>query len=144
MHGVCHGSRLVLGLENLAKVVLGKDHGVLLIDSVQRGIAHIEQISSERQVRAMFLQNAKRQQACTLRLLDGAAEVRGSQFFPMGRELGLRPQRRAGWGQTYRWSTPITTLSRKVSNYSRLSSRAQMPTQMASYLSRSAALLFLR
>src|SRR5207244_11791113 len=93
MHGVCHGSRLVLGLENLAEVVLGKDHGVLLIDSVQRGIAHIEQISSERQVRAMFLQNAKGQQACALGLLNSATKVRGSQFFPMGREFALRPQR---------------------------------------------------
>ena len=94
MRAVCHGSGLVFGLENLAEVVLRKDHCVLLVGSVQRGIAHIKQISAQRQVRAMFLQNAERQQACALGLLNSATKVRGSQFFPMGREFGLRPQRR--------------------------------------------------
>src|SRR6266567_5505361 len=86
MRAVRHGSRLVFGLENLAEVVLRKYHRVLLIGRMQSRIAHIEQISAQGQVRAMFLQNAKGQQACALRLLNGAAEVRGSQFFPMARE----------------------------------------------------------
>src|SRR5437762_14328492 len=94
MRAVRHGSRLVFGLENLAEVVLRKYHRVLLIGRMQSRIAHIEQISAQGQVRAMFLQNAKGQQACALRLLNGAAEVRGSQFSPMARELGLRPQQR--------------------------------------------------
>src|SRR5437667_4802893 len=94
MRAVCHGSGLVLGLENLAEVVLRKYHRVLLIGRMQSRIAYIEQIGSQGQVRSMFLQNAKGQQACSLGLLNGAAEVRGSQFFPMGREFGLRPQQR--------------------------------------------------
>src|SRR5438128_10678408 len=77
MRAVCHGSGLVFGLENLAEVVLRKDHCVLLVGSVQRGIAHIKQISAQRQVRAMFLQNAERQQACALGLLNSATKVRG-------------------------------------------------------------------
>src|SRR6266849_10974769 len=94
MRDVCHGHGFELGLENLAEVVLRKYHRVLLIGRMQSRIAYIEQIGSERQVGTMFLQNAKGQQACALRLLNGAAEVRGSQFFPMARELGLRPQQR--------------------------------------------------
>src|SRR5947207_10392668 len=94
MRAVCDGSGLVFGLENLAEVVLRKDHCVLLVGSVQRGIAHIKQISAQRQVRAMFLQNAETQQPCALGLLNSATKVPGSQFYPMGRELGLRPQRR--------------------------------------------------
>src|SRR2546429_5742778 len=79
MRAVRHGSRLVFGLENLAEVVLRKYHRVLLIGRMQSRIAHIEQISAQGQVRAMFLQNAKGQQACALRLLNGAAEVRSEE-----------------------------------------------------------------
>src|SRR5205814_9985211 len=94
MRAVCHGSGLVLGLENLAEVVLRQYHRVLLIGRMQSRIAYIEQIGSQGQVRSMFLQNAKGQQACALGLLNSATKVRGSQFFPMGGEFGWRPQRR--------------------------------------------------
>src|SRR5439155_1588927 len=77
MRAVCHGSGLVLGLENLAEVVLRKYHRVLLIGRMQSRIAYIEQIGSQGQVRSMFLQNAKGQQACALGLLNSATKVRG-------------------------------------------------------------------
>jgi hypothetical protein len=37
----------------------------------------------------MLLQNAERQQARTLRALDGLDEIRARQFFPMNRQFGL-------------------------------------------------------
>src|SRR5438270_12291590 len=91
---VSHSTGSVLGLENIAEVALMKYHRVLQIGRMQSRIAYIEQIGSQGQVRSMFLQNAKGQQACALGLLNSATKVRGSQFFPIARELGLRPQQR--------------------------------------------------
>ncbi len=84
------GTRLVAGLGDLTEIILREDHGILLLRSVQRRVAHIEQISAKRHMRPMLLQNAERQQAGTLRTFDGLDEVWARQFFPMDRQFGLR------------------------------------------------------
>src|SRR6185437_765874 len=79
---VGNGTRLMTGLEDLSKVILGKDDRVILIRRVQRGIAHIQQIGSQRQMRTMLFENAEWQQACALGTLGGtmkSAPVSSSQ-----------------------------------------------------------------
>ena len=51
---ISYRSGLVPGLENLTKIVFGKHDGVFLLGGVQRRIAHIEQICSERKVGSML------------------------------------------------------------------------------------------
>ncbi len=71
------------GFEDLAKVILGKDHGVFLVGGVQGRIANIEKIGPQGEMRTMLFQNAEGQQARALRLLDRQAEIACSQFLPM-------------------------------------------------------------
>ena len=56
-----NGSGLVPGLKNLAKVILRENHCVFLLCGMQGGIPHVEQIGTQRKVRTMLFENAKRQ-----------------------------------------------------------------------------------
>src|SRR5205823_4440992 len=93
------GAWLMLRFEDLTKVVLGKDDRVFLLGGVERGIAHVEQIVAQRQMRPVLLENAEGEQAGALGTRDGVLEVGGRQLFPMDRRLvlwgrGLRPHGR--------------------------------------------------
>ena len=72
------------GFEDLAEVVLGEDDGVLLLDSVEDGEAHIEQIGAEGKMRAVLFDDAEGQDTDALRLMDCGDEIRRSQLFPSG------------------------------------------------------------
>ena len=85
---VGHGSGFVAGFGDLAEIVFGEDDGVLLLGGVQRGVAHVEQIGAERQVRAVLLQDAEREQAGSLRAMNAFAKVGGGEFFPVHGKLG--------------------------------------------------------
>ena len=80
----------MFGFENLAEVILRKNDGELLLRRLQGRMAHIEEIRAQREMRAVFFKNAKRQQTSALGLLDGVAKVRCGQLFPLHRKLGLR------------------------------------------------------
>ena len=62
------GSGLVLRFENLAVEVGRKNNGIFFVGRVFRDVAHIDQVRSQRQLRAMFFNNAKGQQAGALAL----------------------------------------------------------------------------
>src|SRR5882672_8315901 len=94
LHAVGHGARLVLGLKNLAKIIFGKNDGVLLLRGVQRRVAHVQEIGAEREMWAVLFQNAEWEQTRALRLLNRQAEVRCRQLFPLRGELGLRVERK--------------------------------------------------
>src|SRR6266851_2846039 len=87
---VGHGSGLVLGFGNLSEIIFRENDCVLLFGSVQRGVAHVQQIGSERQMRAMLFKDAEWQQAGSLRSLNALAKIGSGEFFPMDGELGLR------------------------------------------------------
>src|SRR5215469_1558624 len=87
---VGHAARLVFGLGNLSEIVLGEDDSVFPIGCVQRGVADIEEIGSERKMRSVFLQDAEREQADSLRAVNAFAEVEGREFFPVDGKLRLR------------------------------------------------------
>ena len=71
------GPRLMLRFEDLTEVVLGKHDGVLLLRRIDRDVAHVDEIVAERQMRAMLLHDAERQEAGALRTRDGILEVCG-------------------------------------------------------------------
>src|SRR5712691_731414 len=75
--------------ENLPKVVFGKDDGVFLLGGIEGGVAHVEQIVAQWQMRAVFLQYAEWEQARTLRPGDAVAELGRRQLLPMHRQLVL-------------------------------------------------------
>src|SRR2546430_13965915 len=50
---------LMFRFENLPEVVLGKDDRVFLLGGVEGGVAHVEQIVAQGQMRAVLLQNAE-------------------------------------------------------------------------------------
>ena len=90
----------VAGFDNLAEIIFGEDDGVFLLGGVQRGVAYIEQVGADGQVRAVLLQDAEwqnRQVPCERRM--PSTEVGGGKFFPMHGELrGLR-MKEAGKGE---------------------------------------------
>src|SRR5882762_9373660 len=96
IHAVRYRSGFVLGFEDLAEIIFGKDHRVFLRRSLQRNVAHIQQIGAEREMRSVLFQNAERKKARALGLLDSRTKIRGSKLFPFGGELALRAQRSCG------------------------------------------------
>jgi len=79
----------VLGFENLTEIILGKNDGEFLLGCAQGRVPNVEKVRAEGQMRAMLFQDAEGQQAGAFGLLDGIAEVRGSQLFPLYREFRL-------------------------------------------------------
>jgi hypothetical protein len=79
----------VFGLSDLAKIVFGKNDNVFLLGGVQRGVADVQQICPQRQVRPVLFEDSERKQAGSLRAADAFTEVGGGEFFPMDRELGV-------------------------------------------------------
>src|SRR5258708_23694717 len=77
------GSGLVLGFGNLSEIIFRENDCVLLLGSVQRGVAHVQQIGSERQMRAMLFKDAEGQQTRSLRSVNAFAKIGGGEFFPM-------------------------------------------------------------
>src|ERR1700720_1454086 len=84
------GSGLVLGFGNLSEIIFRENNCVLLLGSVQRGVANVQQIGPERQMRAMLFKDAEWQQARSLRSVNAFAKIGGGEFFPMDRELRVR------------------------------------------------------
>ena len=84
------GSGLVLGFGNLPEIIFRENNCVLLLGTVQRGVAHVQQIGSERQMRAMLFKDAEWQQARSLRSVNAFAKIGGGEFFPMDGKLRLR------------------------------------------------------
>ena len=72
---ISHRSWLMLCLGNLTEVVFGKNDRVFLLGCVERRMAHIEEVSSERQVRAVFFEDPERKHARPLRALYTFAEI---------------------------------------------------------------------
>src|SRR5947209_17672262 len=84
---VGHCTRLVLGLEDLSKVVLREYHNIFLVSRGQAQITDVDQVRTQRQVGSMLLQNAEGKQTGSLRALDGLNEVGRGKFLPPRREL---------------------------------------------------------
>src|SRR5467141_1504401 len=93
IHAVRYRSGFVLGFEDLAEIIFGKDHRVFLRRGLQRNVAHIQQIGAEREMRSVLFQNAERKKARALGLLDSRTKIRGGELFPFSGELALRAQR---------------------------------------------------
>ena len=85
---VGHGAGLVPRFSDLAEIVFGEDDGVFLLGGVQRGVADVEQIGTERQVRAVLFEDSEGEQARSLRAANTFAKVGGGEFFPVDGELG--------------------------------------------------------
>src|SRR5205085_4534332 len=90
---ISDGAGLMLGLKDLPKVVFGKDNSEFLRHSSKAEVAYIEKVSPQRKMRSMLLQNSKRQQASTLRVLNSLQKIRRSKLFPFWRQLRLRQAR---------------------------------------------------
>ena len=84
---VGHGAGLVPRLGDLAEIIFGENDRVFFFGGVQRGVADVEQIGAERQMRAVLFENAEGQQACSLRAMNALAEIGGGEFFPVNGEL---------------------------------------------------------
>lgn len=87
VHAVGDCARLVFGFGNLAKVISRKDDGVFVGSGVLGGIANIDEVGAERQVRTVLFNDAERQHAYPLSLMDRGDEVGAGEFFPFGREF---------------------------------------------------------
>src|SRR2546423_14338183 len=83
----------MLGLKDLPKVIFRKDDGEFLRHRSKAEVANIEKIRPQRKMRPMLLQNSKRQQAGTLRILNSLQEITRSKLFPFWRQLRLRQNR---------------------------------------------------
>src|SRR5215469_1155690 len=83
---VGNGPRLVLGFEDLSEVVFGIDNRVLLCSTMERHVADVDQISAERQLRTMLFDDAKREEAGALGLLNRFHKVSRGQFLPLDGE----------------------------------------------------------
>src|SRR4029077_1045704 len=88
-HAIGDGSRFMLGFKNLSEVILWKDDSELLLRRLQGGVAHVEKIRTQRQMRPMFFQDAEGKQTRALGLLDGIAKIGGGQLFPFHRQFRL-------------------------------------------------------
>lgn len=87
---VSDGAGFVFGFEDLAEEILREDDSVFLFGGVQRGVADVEQVRAEREMRAVLFENAEGEQASALGLGDGGAKIGGGEFFPTDGEFGLR------------------------------------------------------
>ena len=90
VEAVGEGTGLMAGFEDLAEVVLGEDDGILLLYRVHHGEADVEQIGSERQMRPVLFDDAERQHANALRLMDSGNEIGSGQLLPMRGQTCLR------------------------------------------------------
>ena len=87
---VSHSAGLLPGLKDLAEVVIGKNDCVFFLGSVERGIARVDEICAERQMRTVFFNDAEGQNARVLRLFDAVGEIGRGEFFPFdGKLLGV-------------------------------------------------------
>jgi hypothetical protein len=57
---------------------------------VQRGVAHVEEIGTEREMGSVFLENAEWEYTHFLGTVNAFAEIRGRKFFPVDGEFRLR------------------------------------------------------
>ena len=80
---VSNGPRLLPRFEDLAEVVFRKHHRIFRGGGTQRGVAHVNEIRAQRQMRAVLFKNSERQQAKAFGLVDGLHEIRRRQFLPM-------------------------------------------------------------
>jgi hypothetical protein len=71
------GAGLLAGFKDLAEVVGREDDGVFLLDGVEDGEADVEEVSAEREMGAVFLDDAEGKDAGALGLVDGGDEVGG-------------------------------------------------------------------
>ena len=73
---------------------------------MQRDVTNVDQVRAERQLWTVLFQDAEREQASALRLMDGFHEVGGRQLFPFdGERLGEGDGR--GREETYAYSCAV-------------------------------------
>ncbi len=84
---VRHRPGFVLRLSNLTKVVFGEDDRVLPLGGMECGIAHVEQVGAEREMRPVFFENSERKKTYSGRAVDAFTEIGGGEFLPVDREL---------------------------------------------------------
>ena len=101
LRAVSDGTGLVFGLENLPEIIFGINDGILLPGAVQRGVADVDQIGAERQLRPVLLENAERQHARALSFLNGGNKVTCRELFPLHRQR-LRGRDGGRRGNQYR------------------------------------------
>lgn len=89
----------VPGFENLAEIVFGEDEREFLLRGLQGGVADVEEIGSEGQMRAVLFENAEGEEADTFGLGDGGAEAGGGEFFPADGKFGLGADGESGEGK---------------------------------------------
>src|ERR1700734_2015919 len=80
---VSDGARFVARFENLSKIIFREDYCKLLLRCGERNVPDIEQVGAEREVRAVFFENADREDASELRALDSFCKVGCCQLFPL-------------------------------------------------------------
>ena len=93
LHAVGHRAGLVLGLKNLAKIIFRENHGKFLLGCMQSGVANVQKIRSQRQMRPVLFQDSKRKQARPFRLLNRLAKIFRRQLFPFHGKLALAARR---------------------------------------------------
>ena len=118
-HAVRDGAGLVLRFKNLPEIIFWKNHGIFLLHSMQSRVAHVQEIRAQWQVRPMLFQNAEREQAGPLRLLNRSAKVFRGQLFPFRRQLGLATrgkdhEQEKGSSHTNSFHKPSRTMTRPM------------------------------
>jgi hypothetical protein len=83
-----HAPRKAACLIDLPKVPLRKDHRRLALRRQARNTVSVQHVRTQRQVRAVTLQHAQRQQAHA-RLLHGCPEIIGCELLPLHGDLSF-------------------------------------------------------
>ena len=86
MLAIGDGSGFVAGFENLAEIIFGEDDGVFLSDSVEDGVADVDEICAEGEMGAVLFNDAEGEDADVLGLLEGSDEIWRGEFFPFDGE----------------------------------------------------------
>ena len=86
VRAVGNGAGLVLGFEDLSKVVFRKHDGVFLLHRFEGRITDVQKIGSHGAGGPVLFDDSEGKQADTLGLIESFDEIFGRQFFPIGRE----------------------------------------------------------
>ena len=86
MLAIGDGSGFVAGFENLAEIIFGEDDGIFLRDSVEDGVADVDEVGAEGEMGAVLFNDAEGEDADVLGLREGFDEIWGGEFFPFDGE----------------------------------------------------------
>src|SRR6266498_2974831 len=80
---------LVPCFKDLPEIVLRENYRIFLFGCMQDRVAHVQQISSQRKMRSVLLDDSERKHASAARKRDGLHKIRCGQLLPVSRKFLL-------------------------------------------------------